>query len=415
MIYAWPCSQPTIDSMAVLHACIDRLASPDTLGFAGTSAALESVARAKAKLAAYELGLLASADRDRVAQRAGHASTSQWAAQSLHADLPAMARQVRLSRRLEERTVTQTALATGALSAEHAAVIVRADEQLPADLGPVERLSVERTLVEKARTMSPAQLRTAARRSLEAVERDVAAVDAHENELVADEEERARRKTRLTLHDNEDGTVTGHFTIPTMHGHLLRKVIATITAPRRGRLGASLAQTGDNTGLRTDWDRARGEALVELIEHLPTDHLHPKTAATIVVTTELASLRDALKVAGLDTGESLSAGEVRRLACNASLVPAVLGGKSLPLDLGRSARLFNDTQRLAIGIAHQTCAAEGSTDPQPGASCTTTSPGPRAVAPTWRRPSRPATSIINASMIRGTATPGHQTDPSDSS
>jgi hypothetical protein len=352
-------AEPTIDSMAALHACIERLASPDMLGPAARSAALESVARAKARLAAYELRLLAAADRDRDAQKAGHANTSQWAAQSLHADLPAMARQVRLSRRLEDRTTTQVALAAGELSAEHAAVIVRADEQLPADLGPVERLTVERALVEKARTMSPMQLRKAARRSLGAVERDVAVVDAHENEIVRDLEENARRRTRLTLHDNEDGTVTGHFTVPVLHGHLLRKIVETITAPRRGRLGAAQAQVGDNTGLRTDWDRARGEALVELIEHLPTDHLHPKTAATVIVTTELNTLRDALKVAGLDTGESLSAAEVRRLACNARLVPAVLGGASVPLDLGRSARLFSNTQRLAVGIAHKTCIAEG--------------------------------------------------------
>lgn len=110
---------------------------------------------------------------------------------------------------------------------------------------------------------------------------------------------------------------------------------------------------------RTDWDRARGEAFCELLEHLPTDHLSPKTAATIVVTMTEASLRGALQVAGLDTGAALSAGEARRLLCNARVVPAVLGGASLPLDLGRSARLFNDNQRTALSLVHQTCAADG--------------------------------------------------------
>jgi hypothetical protein len=144
---------------------------------------------------------------------------------------------------------------------------------------------------------------------------------------------------------------------------LLRKIIETTTAPRRGRLGASIAQTGnnqtgDNTGLRTDWDRARGEALCELIEHLPTDHLHPRTAATLVITIAQETLRGALAVAHLDTGAEISAAQARRLACNAGLVPAVLGGASQVLDLGRASRLFTETQRTALGLKHQTCAAE---------------------------------------------------------
>ncbi|WP_441924715.1 hypothetical protein [Marmoricola sp. RAF53] len=142
-------------------------------------------------------------------------------------------------------------------------------------------------------------------------------MDAHDNDLLAAEEERARTRTRLTLHENADGTLTGHFTIPTAQGHLLRKVLQAITAPRRGRLGASAAQTGDREA-PTDWDRARGEAFCELLEHLPVDHLHPRTAATLIVTVEHDTLRKALKVAHLDTGADLSAGEARRLACGAT-------------------------------------------------------------------------------------------------
>lgn len=68
--------------------------------------------------------------------------------------------------------------------------------------------------------MSPSTLRRAARRAIEAVEPDPAAVDAHEEKLLREEENAARAPTRLTLHDNHDGTVTGHFTVPTLQGHL---------------------------------------------------------------------------------------------------------------------------------------------------------------------------------------------------
>jgi hypothetical protein len=50
---------------------------------------------------------------------------------------------------------------------------------------------------------------------------------------------------------------------------------------------------------------------------------------------------------------------MRRLACNAGLVPAVLDGPSQVLDLGRHRRLFTQAQRLALSLRHDTCAAHG--------------------------------------------------------
>lgn len=263
---------PTADPVARLHADLDELANVDAdrLDAAGKASMLASMARAEAKFAAIKLGLLAAAERSHVAASAGLANTGQWAARATNADPVAVHRHVQLSQRLEHRTSTQQALAAGRLSSEHAAVIVQADQQLPAGVSAAQRLVVEEALIAQAQTMAPTLLRRAARRALAEIEPDVRVVDAHENALVADEEAHARSKTRLTLHDNQDGTVTGHFTVPTLHGQLLRKILETITAPRRRRLGASVAQVGDNVGLRTDWDRARGAAFCEILEHLPT-------------------------------------------------------------------------------------------------------------------------------------------------
>jgi len=351
----------TTDPVAVLHACLDDLAGldADRMAAGPLAAVLDSLTRAEAKIAALRLSVLTAARRGNAAASVGLASTDQWAAKATNADPVAMHRQVHLAEGLERRRGTREALAAGDLSAEHAAVIVRADEQLPAQTTAHQRSAIEADLIEKARSMPPTVLRRAARRALAAVEADGSVVDAHENDLVADEEASARARTRLTLHDNDDGTVTGHFTVPTLHGQLLRKIIETITAPRRGRLGASQAQVGEHGGVRTDWDHARGAAFRELIEHLPTDHLHPRTAATVVVTMAETTLRGALAACGLDTGGDISAGEARRLLCNAGVIPAVLGGASVPIDLGRSARLFNEPQRVAIGLTQHTCGAEG--------------------------------------------------------
>ncbi len=73
----------------------------------------------------------------------------------------------------------------------------------------------------------------------------------------------------------------------------------------------------------------------------------------------LSDLHARLRAATLDTGDHISAGTARRLACTAGLIPAVLGGPSLPLDLGRRTRLFTDTHRIALATRYTSCAATG--------------------------------------------------------
>ena len=112
-----------------------------------------------------------------------------------------------------------------------------------------------------------------ARRAIEAVEPDQSVVDAHENELVRTEEQAAQDQCSLTLHDNGDGTTTGHFTVPALAAAILTKIIDAMTAPRRMREAGGPDRS-------FDWRHRRGLAFAELLEHLPTEHLHPKTAAT---------------------------------------------------------------------------------------------------------------------------------------
>ena len=83
----------------------------------------------------------------------------------------------------------------------------------------------------------------------------------------------------------------------------------------------------------------------------------------MVVTIPFAQLAEGVGAGTLDDGTRVSVGEVRRIACNAGIVPAVLGGRSEVLDLGREQRLFTPAQRLALGVGHPTCRTEGCTVP----------------------------------------------------
>ncbi|NYJ75166.1 HNH endonuclease signature motif containing protein [Allobranchiibius huperziae] len=58
-------------------------------------------------------------------------------------------------------------------------------------------------------------------------------------------------------------------------------------------------------------------------------------------------------------GEHLDAGTLRRMACDADLIPAVLGTDSEPLDVGRAKRLFTGGLRTAIIHRDQHCTFPG--------------------------------------------------------
>ena len=101
--------------------------------------------------------------------------------------------------------------------------------------------------------------------------------------------------------------------------------------------------------------------------------MHGGDATTVVVTIPFEKLMADLGAADLlgsgtvpsdphtdaRAGESITAAQARRLACNASIIPAVLGGDSEVLDLGRAQRLFTAAQRRALLIRDRTCRAEG--------------------------------------------------------
>ncbi|HJT03677.1 MAG TPA: DUF222 domain-containing protein [Pseudonocardiaceae bacterium] len=62
---------------------------------------------------------------------------------------------------------------------------------------------------------------------------------------------------------------------------------------------------------------------------------------------KLTDLIEGLRSAVLDAGGRISAAEARRLACDACIVPMVLGSDSMPLDVGREQRLATAAQRDA--------------------------------------------------------------------
>jgi hypothetical protein len=104
-----------------------------------------------------------------------------------------------------------------------------------------------------------------------------------------------------------------------------------------------------------------GQAFCEYLETRP-EAATPNAgglAATVVVTMTHESLMGGLEAAGLCDGSRLSAGEARRLACEAGIIPVVLGGASEPLDVGRRRRFHTKAQRVAMSLRDRGCTAVG--------------------------------------------------------
>ncbi|WP_329475607.1 DUF222 domain-containing protein [Kribbella sp. NBC_01484] len=83
--------------------------------------------------------------------------------------------------------------------------------------------------------------------------------------------------------------------------------------------------------------------------------------ANITVTIDLQDLKSAAAdaIGDLVYGDGLSAATIRRLACDAKIIPLVLGSKSEPLDVGRAERLVTGAMRRALNARDKGCVACG--------------------------------------------------------
>ena len=340
-----------------------------SLGASEIASAVAELAGLESQVAAWKLALVAEADARDLAALEAETGTDAWLSRLTGDTRAVAAGGVFLGRRLQETyEATRAAFAAGRLRLDQVAVIVRAADRAPVGITLAQLRLAEETLVAKAtgdasrtgRPVNAKRLRQVARRMFDVISKELA--DQHESDQLNDEEDHAARETWLTLHDNGDGTMSGRFVISEFHGQLLGAALQRLTSPRRLSRDRSGALVNDPTvpgmGPHLNSSEHNGNAFCELLEHLPTAG-HGPNVATLLIGLELEALLTGIGAAGLDTGTRTSAGQARRLACEAGLVPVVLGGPSVPLDLGRERRLHSKAQRQALSTIHDTCAVAG--------------------------------------------------------
>jgi hypothetical protein len=332
------------------------------------------------RVAAMQLALVREVDARGVAAEMGATSTLAWLRDRYRISGKAASHLVKLARTVDPDAGSPVAeaLAAGKVNVDQATVITDAVARLPAQ----HREAGEEHLVGEAASFGPKELGQLGQRIFEVVapeEADKQAMDELERA-----ERRARRDRGLWLTDipgtshvrvtgvltQEDAAIVRAATDPLCAPRTRRR-----TASRAGRsraepaidaAGNADAGTGTDPGTGTADMRSPGERRVDALNEvcrlagacgqLPDNG---GDRPQIIVTINYESLRQQVGAGTFDDGSHLSPAAARRLACDAGIIPAVLGTASQPLDVGRQSRLVTGPLRRALVLRDKGCAFPG--------------------------------------------------------
>lgn len=354
-----------------IEALLDDLGQvrPEFMSTAEKAAVLLQLTTLTGRLEAVRLSVIAGSDD--VANDAACRTVADWLAPRTKSDRRTCARSEQLAQAVDTRYgLIGEGLRLGRISVAQAEVIVNALDELPPEVGPKIRDQAELALLGFANAHAPDSLRKIGAKIISVVAPGVA--DDAERKALETAERRAEAATRLSMRRRSDGSTDISARIPDAIAARLKNCLEAFTAPRQTHITGSAAEAGGwtdpSTGIKLTGTRLAGEAFCALIESLDANRLphHGGAATTISINLDLDDLREDLVKAGvidLDQRTQITAGQARRLACNAALLPAVLGKKSEVMDLGRTSRLFSPAQRKAMSITQRTCRAVDCTMP----------------------------------------------------
>ncbi|MQA62163.1 MAG: DUF222 domain-containing protein [Actinophytocola sp.] len=250
--------------------------------------------------------------------------------------------------------LTAQAAAEGVLNPGQTDAIAEIMAAIPAEVDENERAEYEKTLLDLARQSPPAVVRRAGRHLLALLDPDGAEppddeLAEPERELLWSWSQRNRFKLRGTL-DAESG-------------QLLETLLSALAKPRPKVDGMPDQRTAG---------QRQGDAFAELLGFTQRATERPTEAGETPVVTVSMTLEQLLRRdprMSADTAAQqmftdtptlnwecpVTAEQARRLACDARLVPAVLGSAGEILDLGRETRTATRAQRRALAARDGGC------------------------------------------------------------
>ncbi|OYO10708.1 hypothetical protein CGZ94_17135 [Enemella evansiae] len=259
-------------------------------------------------------------------------------------------------------------LADATLSPRQATAILGAMKHLPPELPPGRETEAQRTMLDHAGRLDPAELTVVGHRLIEVIDAEHAdALLEHRLEL---EERTARRNRELHLHPDGMGSTIIKGRVPIAEGEKLAALLDSLVDTHRKDepplcgtycTGPSCALCGG----RPSRAMRRADALMELAQaHADANHAPARGSdrARVNVTVDLDTLRRGIGCTDTPTGR-MSAQQLRLLACDAEIIPMVLNSFGIPLDVGQLHRFFDGELRAALVTRDGGCIFPGCDHP----------------------------------------------------
>jgi hypothetical protein len=349
---------PLTEAVAVAQAALAAATPPDSADDTTITAAIADLQAHVAAAHALQSECIATADRRELAQQQGARRTQTWLQELCRLDPGEANGRVQIARALsadgdDPLSTTRRALADGAINVDHADVITSWVRKLPASCAtPTYIADFETRLAREARRTSPSGVRKLAAHLVAELDQQRAVLDEHEQH-----EARA-----LRCSTNRDGMLVVKALLGKEAGAKLMTALDPLAKPQPADDG----QLDPRTAAQRQADAL--ETLVDIA--LESDGL-PITGGQrpqLQIAVDYDPLANALRSGVLcRTGETVTPETVRRLSCDAGIMPLVLGSDGLPLDLGRTERSAPAHLRVALERRDGACAFPSCEQP-PGTS-----------------------------------------------
>ena len=339
-----------LEALAQVGGAVDDCAETALWGLSDDEllASLDATQVLAQRLAAIQLGLVRELDGRGVAVAQGASSTAVWLRERLRLSGRSARQLVQLAATIDAAPpAVRDALLSGAITVEQGRVVAETIAALPVEAGPEVADKATQLLVAWADRFDPTSLSRLGERVLAHVAPELA--DQAELKALERATERAEARRHVTLSEQQNGQVRLSGNLDTETASLLREAIDPLCAPAGEHDDRSPGQR-------------RADALGEICRlALRTGQLPDNGGdrPQLVVTVSLDELVNGVRAGTLETGTRLTPGAVRRLACDAGVLPAVLGGNSQVLDVGRQRRLFTGPLRRALVLRDGGCAFPG--------------------------------------------------------
>ncbi len=343
---------PAGQVLAEMDALLDRVA-PRTSGMdpAEQLALVRLARRVRGRLDALTSVVTAEAERARASEREVGAPLASWLGMGETLSRREAAGVVRQARALGGHPAVGEAAVAGKLGAGQVRAITGLLDGLAPQLDRAQVAQAENLLVGWAAELDADQLAHAAGRVL-AVVAPVTAAETLEGRLQR-EAEAAQRQRSLRFYF-EGASVRFDGSLPRLAAELWIAQLNAISEQTR----RTLLERRDRLAEMPSPDQRRADALIALIQ--AGGKGKESWGGRVLVHLNYDRLLAAASGAGLvGEGQDLSAGELRRICCDADLIPVVLGSASEVLDVGRTQRLATPAIRTALLVRDRGCVFPG--------------------------------------------------------